>query len=199
MSKRIRKIKRHYEKVIIGGIFLFSWFTTTVDFIRENPSDMSTGLFLIFFPFLIAMAFKPFRKMLFKVVMLFIKSFRHKGMLPIDIREVDNMSGLEFEQFLKPIFERQGYMVNVTQGSGDYGADLLLRKGFKKYVLQAKRYSGNIGISAVQQVVAAVNYYNAQGAIVVTNQYFTKAAVQLAKANNVDLIDRERLGRMIRL
>ncbi|MFJ5713714.1 restriction endonuclease [Neobacillus sp. NPDC093127] len=107
------------------------------------------------------------------------------------------MDGFEFEKFLKPVFERQGYLTRVTQGSGDYGADLILRKGRKKYVVQAKRYNSNIGVSAVQQVVAAMNYYDANGAMVVTNQYFTPSAVKLAKVNGVKLIDRDSLSKML--
>jgi restriction system protein len=112
--------------------------------------------------------------------------------------DIDRMDGLEFEKLLKPLFERQGYIAEVTQGSGDYGADLILWKGTKKYVVQAKRYSSNMGVSAVQQVVGAIKYYKASGAMVVTNQYFTPAAINLAKSNGVRLIDREALAEMVR-
>ncbi|MFC9600854.1 restriction endonuclease [Peribacillus butanolivorans] len=43
-----------------------------------------------------------------------------------------------------------------------------------------------------------INYYNVTGAIVVMNQYFTPAAVELAKANGVKLIDRDKLANMVR-
>lgn len=197
MSKLIRKVKKNYEKYIIGGIIIFSWFITTFSYIIENPRDVLIGLILLSLPFMVAMTYKPYRKIVFGMIFVFIKSFRYKSGLPIDIREVDRMDGLQFEHFLKPVFERQGYLAQVTQGSGDYGADLILRKGGKKYVVQAKRYSGNIGVSAVQQVVAAVSYYNAHGAIVVTNQFFTPNAVELAKVNGVRLIDRKELSNMI--
>ena len=115
----------------------------------------------------------------------------------IDICEVDKLSGLEFEHFLKPVFERQGYKVEVTQGSGDYGADLVLRRRERKYVVQAKCYSSNIGVSAIQQIVAAVPFYKADGAMVVTNQYFTKQAQLLAAVNKVQLVDRDELASMM--
>jgi restriction system protein len=158
------------------------------------------------FPFFIGLAFKPFRSFLWNslrpfivdVFITLIKSIKYKSPIPTDLYDIDRMDGLEFEKVLKPLFERQGYLAEVTQGSGDYGADLILRKGTKKYVVQAKRYSSNIGVSAVQQVVGAIKYYKASGAIVVTNQYFTQAAVNLAKSNRVKLIDREELAKMIR-
>lgn len=51
--------------------------------------------------------------------------------------------------FLGPLLESQGYNVMVTQATGDFGADLILRRKGKKIAVQAKRYRSNIGISAV--------------------------------------------------
>jgi restriction system protein len=114
-----------------------------------------------------------------------------------ELYEVDEMDGLDFEHYLVPLFEKLGYKAEVTKGSGDFGADLILLKKGKKFVVQAKRYSSSIGVSAVQQVVGAVGYYKAHGAMVVTNNYFTPAAEDLAKHNRVQLIDRDELSHMI--
>ncbi|MBU9721347.1 MULTISPECIES: restriction endonuclease [Bacillaceae] len=113
------------------------------------------------------------------------------------INEVDSMDGLEFEHFLKPLFEAKGFHAKVTQGSGDFGADLKLTKQGRTTVVQAKRYSNSIGVSAIQQVVSAKAVYKAQDAIVVTNQFYTPAAKKLAKVNRVKLIDRNELKDMI--
>jgi restriction system protein len=115
-----------------------------------------------------------------------------------DLYEVDKMDGHDFEHYLAPLFERLDYRAEVTKGSGDFGADLILRKKGKKYVVQAKRYSGTIGVSAVQEVVGALGYYKAHGAMVVTNNYFTPAAEELAKHNRVQLIDRDELSNMMK-
>ena len=163
MNKFVRKLRKNLFYKLLAGYFIFEWYVISIKSIAENPSDVFTGLILLLFPFFLALTFKPFRTFVFDMLFVFIKSIRYKSGLPIDIREVDNMDGFAFEHFLKPIFERQGYLAKVTQGSGDYGADLILRKGRKKFVVQAKRYSSNIGVSAVQQVVAAVNYHDANG------------------------------------
>jgi restriction system protein len=113
------------------------------------------------------------------------------------IKEVDCMDGLEFEHYLQPLFEAKGYNAIVTQGSGDYGADLVLSRKGKKTVVQAKCYSSNIGVDAIQQVVAAMPVYRASNAIVVTNRYYTNAAKKLAKVNRVRLVDRDELINMI--
>lgn len=121
---------------------------------------------------------------------------RHKR-LKIGISTVDRMSGIEFEMFLKNHFEALGYHVSTTPTTGDYGADLVLVGHRERIVLQAKRYSGKIGIAAIQQIVAAKSYYGAGKAVVVTNSYFTKNAAVLARKNDVELWDRNKLRKVM--
>jgi restriction system protein len=148
-------------------------------------SDIGAFLFVLLFKLLVIAAF-----------IYFIYRFLKGKTVPRqvkDLNEVDKMSGLEFEQFLVPLFEKLGYQAHVTKGSGDFGADLVLHRKHKKIVVQAKRYSKTIGVSAIQEIVAAKGYYNASGAMVVTNNYFTPAAENLAQANKVRLLDRDEL------
>jgi restriction system protein len=100
------------------------------------------------------------------------------------------MSGEEFENYLSEHFRKIGYRVKLTPKSNDYGADLVLRKGGEKIVVQAKRYQSKVSNKAIQEIVGALGYYNAQKAMVVTNSYFTKNACDLARANGVELWDR---------
>lgn len=113
------------------------------------------------------------------------------------IIDVDNMNGIEFENFLVTLYKRLSYSVTKTSVTGDQGADLILAKYNKKYVVQAKRYSSKVGNSAIQEIVAAIKHYNANTGIVVTNNYFTQSAIALAKSNNIILIDRDKLTEMI--
>ncbi|WP_342558099.1 restriction endonuclease [Metasolibacillus sp. FSL K6-0083] len=109
------------------------------------------------------------------------------------IKDVDNMTGEEFEQFLGQLFKRRGYKVSYTAASGDYGADLILKDRKEIIAVQAKRYSGTVGVKAVQEIIGAVKMYDATEAWVVTNSHFTKQAIKLADINDVYLIDREEL------
>jgi hypothetical protein len=59
--------------------------------------------------------------------------------------------------------------------------------------VQAKRWSQSVGPGAVQEVVASRAHYGAHRAIVVTNSNFTKAAIELARSNDVEMWDRSRL------
>ncbi|MGH0798219.1 restriction endonuclease [Bacillus mycoides] len=113
-----------------------------------------------------------------------------------DINEIDRMDGHQFEAYLGALFERLGYQTEVTKASGDFGADLVLYAENRKIVVQAKRYINTVGVSSVQEVAGAKNYYNAHEAWVVTNSSFSKPAYQLAKANDVLLLDRMELIRL---
>lgn len=113
------------------------------------------------------------------------------------IKEIDIMTGEEFEQFLGQLFKRRGFKVSYTATSGDYGADLILKDGKDIIAVQAKRYSSTVGVKAVQEIIGAVKMYDANEAWVVTNSYFTKQAIKLANINDVYLIDRQELIDMI--
>lgn len=123
--------------------------------------------------------------------------FERRRLRKAGIREIDQMTGEEFEQYLEMLFKRRGYRVSMTATSGDYGCDLLLQDGSEVIAVQAKRYSGSVGVKAVQEIIGAVRMYEATEAWVVTNSYFTKQAIQLADSNDVYLIDRNDLIELI--
>lgn len=109
------------------------------------------------------------------------------------LSKIDKMVGEEFEYYLKLKLQKLGYKVEITPKTGDYGADLFCFRGDETIVVQAKRYEGNVGTAAVQEVTAAREYYEAGSAVVITNSYFTLNALNLAEANKVALIDRDDL------
>ncbi|MCI8513787.1 MAG: restriction endonuclease [Lachnospiraceae bacterium] len=107
-------------------------------------------------------------------------------------------SGTEFERYLKHIFTRLGYESDLTKASGDQGADLILRKNGLVFVVQAKYYEKPVSNKAVQEAVAALKFYGANRAAVVTNNRYTKSAQTLAKKNQVILLDGEALDELVR-
>lgn len=109
------------------------------------------------------------------------------------IEIVDKLQGEEFEDFLLAHFQNLGYDAEKTSKTNDYGADLILKKAGKKTVVQAKRWVSKVGIAAIQEVFGAKSYYKADNCIVVSNNYFTPNAINLAKASNVELWDRNKL------
>ena len=115
-----------------------------------------------------------------------------------EIIDFDNMEGHQFEFFCAELLKRNGYEnVAVTQGSGDQGIDVIAYRDGIKYGIQCKCYSTPIGNQAVQEVFAGKVFYQCHVGIVLTNNYFTKAAVELAKHNGVVLWNRDKLLQMI--
>jgi restriction system protein len=111
----------------------------------------------------------------------------------LTLSHVDQMTGVEFEQYLGDLLKSQGYSVKFTPLSGDFGTDIIAEKEHIKYSIQAKRYKERVGPPAIQQAVAALKVYKCDKAIVITNSFFTKEAKELAKYNDCTLIDREEL------
>jgi restriction system protein len=113
------------------------------------------------------------------------------------IAGVDRMPGPDFEEFLAALFVKEGYAVRRIGRTGDFGGDLILAKRGVRIVVQAKRYRGFVGVRAVQEAVGAKGYYRCDRAWVVTNSRFTSAAAILARANGIELYDRDRLIRWL--
>ncbi|GAB3043955.1 restriction endonuclease [Virgibacillus ainsalahensis] len=126
------------------------------------------------------------------------KKKRFNRMKKSGIRDIDRMQGYQFEAYLKVLFKELGYRPVVTQKSGDYGADVVL-KGRNKIVIQAKRYGykHNVSMDALREVLAAMFFYQADEAWVITNSFFTKQAKTLAKACGVTLLNRYELEKFI--
>lgn len=111
--------------------------------------------------------------------------------------EIDKMNGETFERFVGLLYQKMGYETHQTKASGDYGVDIVAEKGYQKLIIQAKRYTNKVGVSAVQEISAARNYYSVSRAAIVTNSTFTEPAQNLAKANGIALVDRLTLAKLI--
>lgn len=114
-----------------------------------------------------------------------------------NINTVDAMSGRDFEDYIAGILEDLGYHSKKTKTTGDFGADLIIEKPDEKIIVQLKRYTKKVSVSAVQEISTAKSYYGINQAWVITNNYFTHPAQELAQANNIRLIDRDELIGMI--
>ncbi len=109
-------------------------------------------------------------------------------------RQEAELTGYEYEHKGTKFLKDKGFsIVEVTQGSGDYGVDIIAKKDGERYAVQCKYYSSPVGIKAVQEVYAGMNYYHCTKAIVMTNSTFTDAAKELAKSNGVILWPKKRI------
>jgi restriction system protein len=105
-------------------------------------------------------------------------------------------SGVEYEQHILSILSGLPQVASARRigQSGDCGGDLLFTVGSHRVVAQVKRYSGNVGSGAVQEVFAAKANYDCTEAVVVTNSAFTQPARRLAKQIGVRLVQRADLA-----
>ncbi|MGF9891528.1 restriction endonuclease [Priestia megaterium] len=115
----------------------------------------------------------------------------------LTFKGIDELSGYEFELYLMQFFLGKGYKVKQTKRSNDQGVDLFIGKSGKKIAVQAKRYSNNVTNKSVQEIIAGTKFYNCDQGVVITNSYFTKSALSLAKIANVILWDRDVLLSML--
>lgn len=111
---------------------------------------------------------------------------------------MDQMDGQKFEHFCADLLRSSGFSnVEVTQASGDFGIDILAQKDGVTYGIQCKCYSDTVGNHAVQEALSGAQYYHCMVAVVMTNNYFTQAAVETAKRTNVLLWDRDKVLEMV--
>jgi restriction system protein len=111
------------------------------------------------------------------------------------LEDLDEMTGWEFERWLEQFFKRVGFDVMRTPYRGDFGADFVLTWNGIKIAVQAKRSRRQVGVAAVQEVVAAKAYYGCEQAMVVTNGYFSDQAIILGRANGVRMRFRDDLAK----
>ena len=115
-----------------------------------------------------------------------------------DVQELDEIEGHDFEYYCADLLKKRGFVeVVVTKGSGDYGVDVLAEKDGVTYGIQCKAYATPVGVKAVQEAYAGKEYYDRMVGAVLTNQYFTKPAVEAAKKLKILLWDRGYLDSMI--
>ena len=105
------------------------------------------------------------------------------------------MTGHMFEQWCASLLRDNGFQnVTVTPGSGDQGVDIIGYMNGQKIAFQCKRASHNLGNKPIQEVNTGRTIYGCYRAVVMTNSYFTKGAIEAANAVHVELWDRDRLA-----
>lgn len=119
------------------------------------------------------------------------------------INELANITGNQLENIVYRLFTAyyEGFSdenVHLVGKSGDYGVDVIATSDDEiTYAVQAKAYSSFVGLAAVQQIVAAKAMYQYDQGMVITNNYLTKNAKVLARANNITVIEGPELLKML--
>lgn len=116
--------------------------------------------------------------------------------LPVRFQDV---APSEFEDFIAYLFKENGYDQKPTGYSSDFGADLIVKREGVKTAVQVKRYFElhKVGVSDINQVIGAQQYYQCDQAMMITTSSYTQGAKELAEAAKVILWDWHRLEKAI--
>jgi len=112
---------------------------------------------------------------------------------------IRRLSWREFERLLGEFYRRQGYDVRQRGGPvADGGADLELRIGDEKLLVQAKHWKmWKVKLPEVRELWGAVADEHADGAILVTSGSFTEDARRWTTGKNLILVDGAELAKLI--
>lgn len=113
-----------------------------------------------------------------------------------DLDQRPNLMALtpsEFESLITNLFEKMGLETRQTRPSRDGGVDCVawdtrpIMGG--KVVIQAKRYGGTVGVSAVRDLFGTVHNEGASKGILVTTSGYGKASFEFANDKPLELLD----------
>jgi hypothetical protein len=116
-----------------------------------------------------------------------------------NIYSLDSLSGKEFEDFLRWMFQELGYAVELTKVTADSGVDLVVKKDKDKIAIQAKRFNRNTKVSnnVVLKTHGGMGIYKCNKSMIITTSYYTNQAMQDAKKLDIELWDRDILSAKI--
>jgi len=99
----------------------------------------------------------------------------------------------QYEHLCAKLTTKDGWRSRATSGSGDQGVDVICEKDGAMVVIQCKKYTGNVGNKAVQEIHAGKSFYKADHAVVITNSGYTTSAKTLANSLGVKLLKESHL------
>lgn len=115
------------------------------------------------------------------------------------IDDLRRLSPADFEELIAAYFRQYGFRVRRTGRSGDHGVDLVVytrKQG--KWIVQCKRWKGQVGEPAVRELYGAMHHEGARRAFLMTSGGFTPQALAWAKGKPITLYDGQGLVRLIR-
>ena len=104
-----------------------------------------------------------------------------------------------FEEFVGELFEAMGYEVECVGGTGDEGADLRIKRGDLRAVVQCKYHkSGVVGSPELQKFLGTIHHTGSHKGYFVTTRTFSLAAEKFVAEHPIELIDGPRLVELVR-
>ncbi|WP_052659377.1 restriction endonuclease [Bacillus alveayuensis] len=115
------------------------------------------------------------------------------------LEQLKLMDPHEFERFVKLLFEWMGYQAELTPRTGDGGKDIILQRNGEKSLVECKRYNkSKVTRPDVQKFHSALMDCHATKGYYVTTGEFTQPARDYCADKPIDLINGEKLVKMLR-
>ncbi len=102
----------------------------------------------------------------------------------------------EFEAEIAELFKLNGYIANVTKGSGDGGVDIKLEKDGELGIVQCKRYKNKVGPGPIRDLYGTMTHGKYKYAFIVCPSGFTKGAFDFCRGKNITVMGLKRILEM---
>ena len=137
---------------------------------------------------------------LIKEALLHLEKVKLMNSSGFTLTDINSLSGIDFELLVINNLKKYTNFTTVesTAKTGDYGADIIVTtNNGTRVAIQCKRFSQKVNLKAVQEITAALAHYHADVGIVISNNGFLNSAINLAKSNDIELWDSEKLLRLL--
>jgi len=118
------------------------------------------------------------------------KDFEKKvgGISTVD--DLLNLSPTEYENMVMELYQAYGHQARRTGATGDHGVDVVIQtKNGEKWVVQCKRWRGNVGEPIVRDFYGTMQHEKADKGAVITTGRFTQQAKEWVKGKPIYLYD----------
>jgi Holliday junction resolvasome RuvABC ATP-dependent DNA helicase subunit len=123
---------------------------------------------------------------------------------PVQSKNLNNLSGVDFEEFVTQLLRAMGFHTQMTKASGDGGIDIVANLDKPiiggRYLFQCKRLGPDslVGAPTVREFYGAVTAdRKARKGILITNSGFSVQAKEFAGEVGIELIDGQKLANLL--
>lgn len=112
---------------------------------------------------------------------------------------ISQLSWRDFEKIIAMYYKKKGFKVTLEGGSGgDGGIDILLEKKGEKQIIQCKHWKKNsVGVSVIREMYGVMIAESVVKVIIITSGRFTKDAYIFALNKPIELIDGNKLNKLL--
>jgi restriction system protein len=117
----------------------------------------------------------------------------------LKLAQLASLSPESFEEFVGELFEMLGFDIELVGGSGDLGADLLLRRNDGLVaVVQCKYHRQSpVGSPELQKFLGTIHHTRSHKGFFVTTSTFSLSAEKFAAEHPIELVDGARLIELV--